>query len=76
MLLFEILFIVLCFIICKGKFECALYGDYVGMFQKLFSQPPSGLPVIVMKFAKINNEKYFLDCLFYWFQRFYFICIC
>jgi len=40
-----------------GKFECALYGDYVGLFQDMFNNLPPNLSIVVMQFAKINIEK-------------------
>jgi hypothetical protein len=41
----------------RGRFECALYGNYVEEFQQMLRNASDGLPVIVMQFARISSER-------------------
>jgi len=51
--------------ISRGRFDCVLYGAYVGLFKEMFDKSPPGLPIVVMQFAKDNREKAFLCISFY-----------
>jgi hypothetical protein len=38
----------------SGKCECALFGDYVDDLSKKMGKSSSGLPVVVIQFAKVK----------------------
>ncbi|MCH82940.1 replication factor A protein, partial [Trifolium medium] len=38
----------------SGKFECALFGDYVDELNKKIGKSSSGLPIVVVQFAKVK----------------------
>jgi hypothetical protein len=47
------LFVRTCFVF-SGKCECALFGGYVNELKKKMGKSSSGLPVVVVQFAKIK----------------------
>jgi hypothetical protein len=47
-------FFVLNGLIFSGKFDCALFGEYVDIMKKLMESAGAGMPVIVVQFAKIK----------------------
>jgi hypothetical protein len=46
----------------SGKVECALFGAYVDILQKLMGKSTQGMPVVVVQFAKIKNFRGILYC--------------
>ena len=53
-----VFFIVFIFVyVCRGRFECALYGKYVKEFQQMLRNASIGLHVIVMQSARISSER-------------------
>ncbi len=38
----------------SGRCECALFGDYVDILSKLMLKVDSGLPVLLIQFAKVK----------------------
>jgi hypothetical protein len=48
------LFVRTCCFVFSGKCECALFGGYVDELKKRMGKSCSGLPVVVVQFAKIK----------------------
>jgi hypothetical protein len=42
------------FLINSGKCECALFGDYVDEVKRKIEKSSSGLPIVVVHYAKIK----------------------
>jgi len=40
--------------VTSGKWEIALFGDYVDRLKQLMAKVDEGLPVLVMQFAKVK----------------------
>jgi hypothetical protein len=45
---------VVCCFVCSGKCECALFGGYVDELKKRMGKSSTGLPIVVVQFAKIK----------------------
>jgi hypothetical protein len=57
----------------SGKVECALFGDYVAILQGMLAKAGTGLPVVVVQFAKI---KIFAGYnFFFWFVELFPLCV-
>jgi hypothetical protein len=77
-------FYVLFVLLDSGKCECALFSDYVDELRKKMGKSATGLPIVVVQFAKVKIFRgnvhnvvlliielliySFLNCVFDWYR--------
>lgn len=52
--IFLLLYLDSIFYVFSGKIECALFGEYVALWNGFVSKGFEGLPVVVVQFAKVK----------------------